>query len=423
LFALFDGLNEMARGSAMREELVRLTEELREFELPRPIFTSSEKLLWTAGIYTNRHVELQVRTDITKVIEHPASSLQLEAARGQLTPFLRDTVVGLNYAYYEPPGAETLHHNPLLVRSHDFVGISIQNYTGIWGPPTLIGVGITAGGGAYLIGSLADLPYALALTEEDFIAPRKVQALIWKAEAPELLVGAVQPRWWQVSPAELHAAALYQRFGEELLAASAKDSNLRDSVMGILADEMGPKRLEETERAARQENNAAELNSLVTPSEKFYLAAEFRKEFPSQADRFGAAGRELDELARKDPAETSPERLSKDFGVPHPVLAQTNACGILDLKPFPAFAEEGYRLLGETWQSSNLYWARLTDEMGYPPAMLNLLAPQLTQRMIANIFATDVEDWPALLRAMQQTGEEFRADRRTIATAAITGDH
>lgn len=423
LYALFDGLNEMAHGSARRDELVRLTGELREFELPRPIFTSSEKLQWTAGIYTNRHVELQVRTDIAKVIEHPASSQQLEAARGQLTPFLRDTLVGLNYAYYEPPGAETLHHNPLLVRSHDFVGISIENYSAIWGPPTLVGVGVTAGGGAYLIGSLADLPYALAFTEEDFIAPRKVQALIWKAESPELLVDAVQPRWWQVSPAELHAAALYQRFGEELLAASAKDSNLRDSTMRILADEMGPKRLEETERTVGQENNVAELNSLVTPSEKFYLAAEFRKEYPSQAALFGAAGRELDELARKDPAETDPERVSKDFGVPHPVLAQTNTCGILDLKPFPAFASEGYRLLGETWQSSNLYWARLMDEMGYPPAMLNLLAPQLTQRMIANVFATDVEDWPALLRAMEQTGQEFRADRRTVATAALTVDH
>ena len=360
---------------------------------------------------------------MTKVIEHPASSAQLELARGQLTPFLRDTLVGLNYAYYEPPGAETLHHNPLLVRSHDFVGTSIQDYSQVWASPSLIGVGVTAGGGAYLIGSLTDLPYALALTEEDFIAPQKVQALIWKAEAPELLVDAVQPRWWQVSPAELHAAALYQRFGEELLAASAKDSSLRDRTIAILADEMGPRRLDEVERAAGQENNTAELNSLVMPSEEFYLAAEFRKEFPAEAASFGATGRELDDLTRKDPVETSPERLSRDFGVPHPMLAQTNGCEILNVRPFPAFAGGGYRLLSETWQSSNLYWARLADEMGYSPAMLNLLVPELTQRMIANVFATDVEDWPALVRAMEQTGDEFRADRSTIAKSAPTDHH
>jgi hypothetical protein len=28
--------------------------------------------------------------------------------------------------------------------------------------------------------------------------------------------------------------------------------------------------------------------------------------------------------------------------------------------------------------------------------------------MIEKIFATELEDWPAILRAMQETGEEFR---------------
>ena len=32
-------------------------------------------------------------------------SEELADARGQLAPFLRDTLVGLNYAYYEPPAA------------------------------------------------------------------------------------------------------------------------------------------------------------------------------------------------------------------------------------------------------------------------------------------------------------------------------
>ena len=127
----------------------------------------------------------------------------------------------MNYAYYEPPGAEVLHNNPLFVRSHDFSSVSVQGFEQIWGVPELIGVGATAGGGAYLMGSLADLPYALASTEEDFIAPKNVQALIWKEVVPDLLVDAVLPRWWTVSRNEMHAAALYQRAGEELLTASA----------------------------------------------------------------------------------------------------------------------------------------------------------------------------------------------------------
>jgi hypothetical protein len=66
------------------------------------------------------------------------------------------------------------------------------------------------------------------------------------------------------------------------------------------------------------------------------------------------------------------------------------------------------RLLAETWDSNNLYWARLADEKGYSPVMLNLLVPELTRRMVEKIFATDFEDWPALLRATRETGEEFR---------------
>jgi hypothetical protein len=40
--------------------------------------------------------------------------------------------------------------------------------------------------------------------------------------------------------------------------------------------------------------------------------------------------------------------------------------------------------------------------------MLNELVPELTRRMVEKIFATDMEDWPALLRAARETGDEFR---------------
>lgn len=423
LFGLYDGLHEMAHGAKIGDQMIQLAGSLREFEMPRPIFTAGEKIAWTGGIYNSRHAELQVRTDLTKVIRGPGSAAQLEAARSQLTPFLRDTLVGLNYAYYEPPGAQTLHHNPLLVRSHDFSATSIQGYSSTWDSPELIGVGVTAGGGAYLIGSLADLPYVLALTEEDFIAPENVQALIWRAEVPTLLVSATQPRWWQITPTELHAATLYQRFGEELLLASAENTELRGRVTEILSDSMSPKRLEVTQRALSHGDDIAALIPQITPAEKFYLAAEYRKRFPADAASLGAEGRELDELVRKDSSDTDPERLSRDFGVPHPVLAQTNTCGILNVKPFPAFAGDSYRLLGESWESSNLYWARLADEMGYSPAMLNLLVPELTRHMIAKIFATDLEDWPALSRAMELTGKEFREGRITIAASGAATRH
>jgi hypothetical protein len=94
--------------------------------------------------------------------------------------------------------------------------------------------------------------------------------------------------------------------------------------------------------------------------------------------------------------------------VPHPALAQTNARELMNLKSIPAFLGFSSRLLAESWDSNNLYWARLADEMGYSPIMLNQLVPQLTRRMVEQIFASHMEDWPAVLRAMRETGEEFR---------------
>ncbi len=408
LFALSDGFSEMAQGKPANSSMLSLAGELREFEMPRPIFTASEKIDWAPRVYTTHHAELQVQTDLTKVIKTPGSHQQLEAARGQLAPFFRDTLVGLNYAYYEPPGAQILHNNPLFVRSHDFTEISVVGTEQFWQTPMLLGVGSPAGGGAYLMGSLTDLSYALAMTEEDFIAPENVQALIWKELVPDLLVSATLPRWWNISPAELHAVALYQRSGEELLAGSVKDEQLRAKLISILSDRMTPQRLERVQKALARDEDLTAILPRMMPVDTFYLAAEFRTKFPGDAASSGPAGRQLDDLSRQHPNDVSWERISKDFGVPHPTLARTNGRELLNVKPFPFFGGYSSRLFGESWESNNLYWARLADEMGYSPVMLNRLVPELTRHMTAKIFATDLEDWPAMLRAMRETGEDFR---------------
>jgi hypothetical protein len=134
----------------------------------------------------------------------------------------------------------------------------------------------------------------------------------------------------------------------------------------------------------------------------------------------GPAGQQLNYLLQKNPTSTSAERIAKDFGVPHPTLARTNTLELLHVKPFPFFGGYSSRLFGESWESSNLYWARLADEMGYSPVMLNRLVPELTRRMTAKIFATELEDWPAMLRAMQETGDELRRSKAASTAAANT---
>jgi hypothetical protein len=144
------------------------------------------------------------------------------------------------------------------------------------------------------------------------------------------------------------------------------------------------------------------------PSETFYVAEEYRTLYPDEVAAVGPFGKELAELASRAPADVDRQTLSELFGVPHPTLSRSNAPEILNVPPFPFSGGYTYRLFGESLESTNLYWARLADEMGYSPAMLHVLVPELTRLMAGKIFATSFNDVPALLRAMQEAGEDLR---------------
>ena len=423
LLTLGDALRQKLQGKQPEEFVILLAGQTREFEMPRPIFTNSERTQWAAGIYNDHHTETQMRTDLPKVLKSPtASHAQIDEARGQLASFLRDTLVGLNYAYYEPPGAQALHNNPLFVRSHDFAGETVSGMKTLWQAPELLGEGSPAGGGAHFVGSLADLPYALAEIEQDFISPESVQALIWQQLTPELLTSAILPRWWDVSATELHAVALYQRTGEELLAASSNDEVLRAKVLTILSDRLLPQRSVQIEQALRA-GRASDLLPQMMPADTFYLASEFRRRYPGDPGPSGAATQELQQLCDRYPEQVTWKRLSHDFGTPHPSLAQNYGLELLNVAPMPPFSGYSSRFLAESWDSPNLYWARLADEAGYSPVMLTRLVPELTRLMVQKIFATDFEDWPALLRAMHEAGKDFREGKlASTAKPKAVGD-
>jgi len=406
LFALGTGLEQLAQGKTSPESLLPLAAQLREFEMPRPIFSRTLQDIQSGRESSDiRHTTLQTRTDVQKIIRS-GSARDQEEARSRLTPFLRDTLVGLNYAYYEPPGAQMLFSNAVFVRSHDYSDSWAMKGVQPWTASQLVSFAGSSGGG-HLAGSLSGLPYALAEMEQNFIVPENVQALIWEDFVPTLLMSAVLPRFWRVTEPELHAVTLYQRTGEELLRGAAENEKLRGRVTEILSDRMPPQKSGRIE-AALHDGRREEALSQLLPGEAFYLAAEYRRRFSDENGEWETAGKELDSLARRYPEEVSWERLAHDFGVPHPALAHTYALELPSLKPFPTFESYASRLMAESWDSTNLYWARLADELGYPPVMLNRLVPQLTHRMVEKLFASNLEDWSAISRAMRETGEEFR---------------
>ena len=406
LFGLGTGLEQLAQGKTSAESLLPLAAQLREFEMPRPIFSRTLQDIQSGRETSDiRHTTLQTRTDLQKIIRS-GSARDWEEARSRLAPFLRDTLVGLNYAYYEPPGAQMLFSNALFVRSHDYSDSRATVGVQPWTASQLVSFAGSSAGG-HLAGSLSGLPYALAEMEQNFIVPENVQALIWEDFVPTLLMTAVLPRFWTVTEAELHAATLYQRTGEELLRSAAENEKLRGKVMEILSDRMPPQEIGRIEGALRDDRPEEALSQML-PGETFYLAAQFRQRFSEENGEWEAAGKELESLARQYPKEVSWERLAHDFGVPHPALAHTYALDLPSLKPLPTFESYASRLMAECWDSNNLYWARLADELGYPPVMLNRLVPLLTHRMVEKLFASNLEDWSAVSRAMRETGEEFR---------------
>ena len=178
-------------------------------------------------------------------------------------------------------------------------------------------------------------------------------------------------------------------------------------MMDILSDRMAPRESELLQQALRSRGPCGDPSTNHSGRQLLFgrrVSPEVSRRGPS----FGAANRELENLSHQDPQDVSWERLSADFGVPHPVLAQSYSRELINVKPFPPLGGSSNRLFAESWDSTNLYWARLADEMGYSPVMLNSLVPELTESMVAKIFASNFQDWDALLEAMQQTGAEFR---------------
>ena len=74
------------------------------------------------------------------------------------------------------------------------------------------------------------------------------------------------------------------------------------------------------------------------------------------------------------------------------------------------------RIMAESWESTNIYWAALADELGLSPAQLNLRIPEWTEKLVEQIFASHLDDWPAVLRSLRQVGDEERS--RGAAAAA-----
>lgn len=411
LFDLDDHLEALSKGGQLNTQLLgRLAARVSDLNLPKASLSSAERNSFSFGYWVEKHIDAQRKLNLRAVVERAGGQAgKLKEARGLLAPLLRDTLVGLLYIHYAPPGAQLLYTNPLFARSHDFIGIQGAQQT--WKTTEVLGAGWPSSAGGRLVGSLVNLPYALAEAEQNFLIPTREQALIWGDLVPQLLVSARLPRFWRVTPAQMHYVGLHLRLGETAVAEAALSQAARVRLMEELDRLAPPSRVQQVSNLLAG-GRAADALELVTPAELFFLGA---RAVAGRWETSATFGDKIRLLAAAAPGQCNTAAISEAFGTPKPTLANSQHPELLHLRTFPTLMGYSSRLLAESWESHNLFFAALADEIGLRPALLNLRLPQWTQKTVEGIFATHLEDWPALLRSMRNVADAVRAETRKAA--------
>jgi hypothetical protein len=404
LMQLADNFESLGRGEPLNAALMRkLAARIGEVQLPRAPLSAAEKNALAFGYWTDKHIDGERKLNLAAAIEKSSKDPEkLKDLRGLLAPLMRDTLVAFNYARYAPPGAQILFTNPLFVRGHDFIGMQLGSHT--WRPAEMFGSGWPSNGGGRLIGSLSNLPYALAEVEQNFLIPTQTQALIWGDLAPQMIVGAKVPRFWNVTPLQLHWVGLHMRFAEALLAESAVDAGLRTQVLSAMNLLATPARTLSVGTALEAGDVHGAIQK-ITPAETYLIADEMLRSPVASQD---PAGEELLRIRHDDPQQVTEAVISAAFGTPKPTLSNSYRPELLQLRTFPTLMGYSSRILAESWESNTLYWAALADQIHMPPSQLNVMIPEWTQKVVEHIFASHLEDWPALLSSLRLVGEDIR---------------
>jgi hypothetical protein len=122
-------------------------------------------------------------------------------------------------------------------------------------------------------------------------------------------------------------------------------------------------------------------------------------------------------LAQDAPQQINYDVVSRDFGSPKPTLANSYEPELLNLRTFPTLMGYSSRVMAESWESNTLYWVALADELAVRPAELNVRIPEWTGKLVEHIFASHLEDWPAVLKSLRLVGDDVRVKTRAATSS------
>ena len=240
IFELADNLEGVSKGEKLNAQLAsRLAARVADIQLPRNSMTGIEKNAMAFGYYVDRHIDDERKAELprhdrqsvegSREAERYPRAVGADAARHDR---------GYNYIHYAPPGAQILMTNPLFVRGHDFIGMQGANHS--WHTTEMYGTGWPSNAGGRLVGSLAGLPYALAEAEQNFLVPTQTQALIWGDLVPQMMLAAKTPRFWSVTPVQMHWVGMNMRFTESQVAEASVNPERSETVFQAVDSAASP---------------------------------------------------------------------------------------------------------------------------------------------------------------------------------------
>ena len=397
---LITAADKLEKGQTDAKALKNISDQLKrlaETEPTRGSLSTEEKSTLSVGYWSERHVDNERKLNVDALLKGP----EKKDPRTLLAPLMRDSLVGLVYCYYAPPGAQLLLTNPLLVRSHDFIGP--EGTPAEWRSTEVSGTGWPESAGGRLTGSLINLPYAIAEAEQNFLSPKREQALIWADLVPQMIAGVTINRWRDISPEQVQWVALNIERGKMLLSEAALTPDLQPRILDSLRRYLPPNRVEWIASNLHPADFPRALPQIPT-SALYAISLD-----PALNDiALDAHSIEIAAIASRHDALLTPEAISHAFGTPKPTLTHSFQPGLLYLRTFPALMGFSSRILAESWESNSLFYVALAYEAGVPAAQLESYVPEWNRSAIENIFATHLEDWPALLRSLDTLGTTVR---------------
>ena len=178
--------------------------------------------------------------------------------------------------------------------------------------------------------------------------------MIWGDLVPQMILSAKIPRWWNVTPAQVHFVGLRMRHAQDMLAESVLSAETRAQVLEVLNLHASPFRAAMV-RVRLEAGDVTGALDALTPAELYDIGAD------TPVTGSDPVSRELRAMIDQHDPSFSDLSVSYAFGTPKPTLANSYRPQLLRLRTFPTLMGYSSRIMAESWESNTLYWVSLAD--------------------------------------------------------------